>query len=148
MITNYPLPQLVPQDTLQQCLAATTIEGCEAQTCKSLFLNNFQGLGYCATSFTYQASVDTTVIPAPDQFGTVWVEYADGQGHLFSSALGVQDNQGSAFFEVLSKELFEPNQNGQPIDKLEISFQCRLYGADGQLFGTLSGGGIIAVAHP
>lgn len=148
LIANYPLPQLVPQDTLEQCLTATTIDGCQAQSCQSVFLNSFQDFEYCATDFSYQVEVDTFFMPAPDQYGTVWVEYTDESGRLFSSAFGAQDSQGAAFFDIIAREPFEPNENGQPTVKLEISFQCLLYGAGGQLFGTLSGTGVIAVAHP
>lgn len=148
MLTNYPIFQLLPQEIREICLTAVNTEGCQAQTCQSVFMGNAFELGYCATDFTYQALVDTTFTPAPAQFGTVWIEYGDETGRIFSSALGVQDTVSGNFFRIFSREPFEPSENGQPTEKLEVSFQCRLYDSDGQFRGILSGTGAIAVALP
>ncbi|MCB0557659.1 MAG: PKD domain-containing protein [Lewinellaceae bacterium] len=148
LVTSYPIGQLLPQQVREICLTATNTEGCQSETCKSVFLNNFQGLGYCATDFSYLASVDTTFTPVPEQFGSVWLEYIDGTGRVFNSASGPQDTMSGDFFRVISVEPFELNENGQPTEKLEVAFQCRLYDTNGQPFGTLTGTGVIAVAHP
>ena len=148
MLTNYLIVQLAPQEFRPVCLTAVNTEGCQAESCQSVYFGNAQALEYCATDFTYQASVDTTFISGPEQFGTAWIEYVDETGRPFSSALGGQDSVSGDFFRVLSRVPFEPNENGLPTDKLKVSFQCRLYGPDGLLLGTLSGTGDIAVAHP
>ena len=148
LATTYPLGQFLPQEVREVCLTATNTEGCQSQTCKSIFLLSFQGFGYCATDFSYQALIDTLFTPAPEQFGTVWLEYVDEQGRFFTSASGVQDTINGDFFFFFSTEPFEPNENGFPTEKLEVAFQCRLYDPDGQPSGILSGTGVIAVAHP
>ncbi len=148
LLTSYSIPQLLPQEFREACLTAVNTEGCQSQTCKSAFLGNNQEFGYCATDFTWETIIEVSVSPGGEQFGTVWIEYVDGSGQLFSSALGAQDTTGGDFFRVLSKEPFEPNENGLPTEKLEVSFQCRLYAVDGQPLGTIEGSGAIAVAHP
>lgn len=55
---------------------------------------------------------------------------------------------GGGFFQVLSKEPFGPDGNGLLTEKLEASFQCRLYDVAGQPLGTLAGTAVLAVAHP
>ncbi|MCB9264652.1 MAG: PKD domain-containing protein [Lewinellaceae bacterium] len=149
MLASYPITQLLPQEIREVCLTAVNTEGCQAQTCKSVFLsNNPAAFGFCSTDFTYQPRVDTFFTPAPDRYGTAWIDYSDGTGQTYSSALGYQDTTAGNFFEVDSIEPFEPNENGMPTQKLKVRFRCRLYGIDGQPFGILEAGSTIAVAHP
>jgi len=78
-------------------------------------------------------------------FGTVAMIYKDENGKEFRSDTDEQAE--SNFFEVLSVEPFENNENGEKTIKLEIKYLADVFDENGNK-KTIEGEGRIAVAHP
>jgi PKD repeat protein len=121
--------------------------GCIAEICKGVYITGQQQppFIFCEANFSYSAQPEITTQAAPDQLGTVIVEYEDEQGKVFTSALGPQD---AAQFTVLAIEAYERNENGMPTQKIDLQMSCRLYDAAGVFAFDLSGDAVIAVGTP
>jgi len=148
-LTIFPFPS----DTIAQiCLTATSdSQMCSATACKGVYsvsdsLPFLTEIYSCEAFYTYQLDIDSTVIPAPEQLGTVIIEYTDENGTTYSTALG---NQSPArFFTLNALENFEDNEAGEPTRKLEVAFDGVLYDQQGAVFAPLTGEAVIAVSLP
>lgn len=134
--------------SLNLCVTGTTFDGCTSTSCQTAFSTFLQGSPYiasCTAGFTYQVAADTVFVPAPEQLGSVIVEYTDADGVRYSSAWGSQDGY-NPVFEATSVEPYERNAGGSPTRKMELGFRCQLYREDGQPYSQLAGNGVFAVA--
>jgi hypothetical protein len=144
VITLFPLSQ-TPEEI---CLTASIDPiGCTSTVCKSVYQNFIQGqfsLGFCTTDFSYTTTVESIDIPAPEQLGTIIIEYEDEDGLLYSTAYGAQSSP--HFFNVLLITPFDNNENGKPTVKVDVQFEATLYDMDGSEWNTIQGEATIAVA--
>jgi len=96
-----------------------------------------------------ETTIDTQIIPNSDStnFSKIIIEYVDSDGIFYSSESALQDS--TAFFNILSFEDFDNDQNDNPTQKLDIELECTLFNENGNLPIQLTNGlGTIAVAHP
>jgi hypothetical protein len=142
-----------PPDTIAQiCLTATSdSQMCRATACEGVYskqdsLPFLTEIHSCEAFFTYQLQIDSTIIPAPEQLGTVIIEYTDESGAVYSTALGNQ--LAGPFFTVTAIEDFEANEQGDATRKLDVSFEALLYDESGAVFAPISGNAVIAVSVP
>ncbi|MFT4759981.1 MAG: hypothetical protein ACI9XO_002249 [Paraglaciecola sp.] len=142
----------VVSDTLFYGVTVTDAGGCESN---SSVMVNPQGNGgiACQAAFSVVADVDFTVendtifSPIPLQFSTVVIEYVDENGIFYSSEL--ENQSGSAAFNLLNINDFDNNENGEQTKQLEIEFNCVLGSEAAVPSLNLAGGsGKIAVAYP
>jgi hypothetical protein len=128
-------------------------EGCTASAGYSTPLNPGTIGAYCSARFGYEVTevivVDSIPVVVNDslQLSTVVVEYTNEAGELFSSAFTPQSNA-NAYFEILSVEDYDDNENGQKTKKLSIRFACRLWSANGAVIDLNNGEAVMGVAYP
>lgn len=91
--------------------------------------------------FTY--SVETIFIPLPS--GEVAIQWIDAEGRAWRSDAGIQES--TAFFVVTESTPYEKNEKGDDTRKMQVSFECRLFDANGEA-RDFFGSGVIAVAYP
>ena len=134
-------------------VAVADAEGCTAGAGYSTFWNPGVIGTYCSARFSYQVTevmqVDSIPVVIQDslQLSTVVVEYTDAAGKLFSSAFMPQSNA-NAYFEILSVEDFDDNENGEKTKKLSLRFACRLWNANGSFIELQNGEAVMGVAYP
>ena len=140
-------------NSTQQCLFATlgTALGdvCSATVCKGIYSvasNPINFIGYLETSYAFSMEEVEETLPAPDQLGTVIIEYTAEDGTVYSSSINSQTSD--AFFVVNTIEEYEENELGEATRKMNIQFSTNLYSETGQLFAPLSGEGTIGVSLP
>ena len=81
------------------------------------------------------------------QPGSVTIRWVDENGAVWVSQLGRQTPD--AYFQILSTDPYELNENGQKTRKMNVSFSCMLFNSDNPLVGRpITGTAVIAVAYP
>ena len=115
------------------------------ENCKPIQMNedNFIEI-VCSTNFEYNI-IDSIVAIQEFQYDRVVIEYMDDSCNIFRSNLSGQEE--AAFFNVLNSEMYEQNELGIETQKLNIDFNCQLFGEDNNSLD-LSGKGVIAVGLP
>jgi len=89
------------------------------------------------------------ITPQPDtlQPGSVTIRWVDENGVVWESQRGQQ--MPDAYFQILSSEPYELNENGQKTRKMNVSFSCLLFNPDNPSVGRpISGTAVTAVAYP
>ena len=140
-------------NSTQQCLYATLgtafEDVCTATVCKGIYSvasNPINFIGYLETSYTFSIEEVEETLPAPEQLGTVIIEYTAEDGTVYSSSINSQP--GDAFFLVNAIEEYDDNELGEATRKMDIQFNANLYNETGQLFAPVSGEASIAVSLP
>jgi len=134
-------------------VAVADAEGCTAGAGYSTFWNPGVIGTYCSARFSYQVTevmqVDSIPVVIQDslQLSTMVVEYTDAAGKLFSSAFAPQSNA-NTYFEILSVEDYDDNENGEKTKKLSLRFACRLWNANGSFIELQNGEAVMGVAYP
>ncbi|MBK7937281.1 MAG: hypothetical protein IPJ82_09405 [Lewinellaceae bacterium] len=131
---------IIHSDTLLKTYSVTVTDG--AGNTAEAGLDNLSGVNSISTagvSFSYQPVYN------PLQLGTVVIQWVDESGTIWRSDLGEQPND--TFFQILSSEPYEANENGVATQKLTVAYQCVMYNIP---LGSLqfSGSGVIAMAVP
>ncbi len=81
------------------------------------------------------------------QPGSVTIRWVDENGAVWESQRGQQTP--AAYFQILSSEPYEWNENGQKTRKMNVSFSCMLFNSDNPLVSRpVTGTAVIAVAYP
>ncbi len=81
------------------------------------------------------------------QLRSVVIRWVDENGVVWESQLAEQAP--GAYFQILSTEPYELNENGQKTWKMNVSFSCMLYNSDNPSEARpITGTAVIAVAYP
>lgn len=78
-------------------------------------------------------------------FASIRLSYRNSAGQVFSSAGAAQPETSS--FEITAFETYLENENGMPTQKVEIQFNCTLFGVNRDIEIT-NARAVIAIAHP
>jgi hypothetical protein len=76
----------------------------------------------------------------------VQLSYVDAQGQTWSTSVFGQT--AFSFFEVSDVAPFQPNENRQNTQRMNVSWQCQLFRSDPFEARSFSGSGVIGVAVP
>ncbi len=101
---------------------------------------------YCHADFSYEVVQAISSTPLPSEEGRVTIIYTDKAGKSYRSDLSQQP--ATSGFKILKIEDYEPNENGDPTIKLELSLNCHLFNPDGTVKVLSNGMAVIAVAYP
>lgn len=109
----------------------------------------------CSANFVYEmqdmiTQIDSTSFPAPVdsfQFSAVTIVYVDAQGNTFRSDLERQ-NSNTASFSIARVEEFDLNEKGDATKKMELSFRCTLWDANGNALVIKDGEAVWGIAYP
>jgi hypothetical protein len=101
---------------------------------------------YCHADFSYEVVQTISSTPLPSEEGRVTIIYTDKAGKSYRSDLSQQP--ATSGFKILKIEDYEPNENGDPTIKLELSLNCHLFNPDGTVKVLFNGMAVIAVAYP
>lgn len=134
-------------------VTVTDAQGCSV----SAEVNSFYSPGTVPPIYIAQFDYSLTPVVVPDTvvqvfpadslfFSKVVIEYTDTNGELFSSAFRQQE--AAAYFDILSVEDYDVNENGEKTKKLALRFDCRLWDAAGNPIDLKAGQAVIAVAYP
>lgn len=101
-----------------------------------------------SNSANFDFRVDNILPPAdPLQLGSVLIRWVDENDTVWESFRGAQPV--SSYFEILSSENYELNENGQKTRKMEVAFSCLLFNANNHSESRpINGTAVIAVAYP
>jgi hypothetical protein len=97
-------------------------------------------------NFSFQVQ---NIIPPVDtvQLKSVNIRWVAEDGGVWESQRAGQSTD--AYFQILSAEPYDPNENGQKTYKISIAFRCQVYNIlNTSLHQTLEGTAVIAVAYP
>ncbi len=141
-----------PQDSAfaQVCVTVTDANGCETTSCPAvkIFGNPVSGLVqyYSYTDFSYQTYTDTVLIGDPFAYGLATIEYGDELGNVYRSDWGAQD--ASSFFDLLSIEDYDDNENGEKTRKFDFKTTAVLYDSSGGALPFSTELSTFAIAYP
>lgn len=100
------------------------------------------------SSANFEFTVENVLPPSdPLQLGSVLIRWVDENNTVWESRRGAQP--ASSFFQILSSENYELNENGQKTRKMEVAFSCIMFNINNLSESRpISGTAVIAVAHP
>lgn len=133
------------KDTAKVCLKIIDANGCEAVSCKNVITDSNSTSLSVVSNFEY--SNTTYKVLNNFDFERVIIYYTDENAKTWKS-----DKYNQPFiykFELLSAKTHTPNRLGEPTYKLEVRFDCRLYGDSPSDYIDLKDAeAVIALAHP
>lgn len=132
-------------DTAKVCLKIIDANGCEAVSCKNVITDSSSTALRVVSNFEY-VNRAYKVLNNFD-FERVSIHYTDVNAKVWKS-----DKYNQPFiyvFEIIEAKAHTPNRIGENTRKLELKFNCRLYGDSPSDFIDLKDAeAIIALAHP
>ena len=121
------------------CLTVIDEEECENTTCINLKRPDRD----CLANYVYEKQGRVFSNPGETE---VVIGWTDENGVRFRSDRNKQP--GSSYFEVLSSEPYDDNEDGEKTRRLKVRFGCELYDENDNVFQMKGFEGFIAVAHP
>ena len=111
-------------------------------------INTFDSTFSGGKTADIQLSVTNILTPVDIlQLGRITIRWVDDNGVTWVSHKGLQTPD--AYFQIISSEAYEPNENGRKTHKMNVAFSCRLFNNNNPSQSRpLSGTAVIAVAHP
>ena len=142
-------PGLLFEDDGTHCVTITDPAGCSHERCVTL--SNVAGglheISYCSAGFSYEVS-EVALPPTVQDFDftNIILNYTDSNDVLFSSAF--QPQPASSYFEVLSVNEFDFNEQNYPTLQLQVRFDCVLFNAQGEGLLVRDATASVGVAYP
>jgi PKD repeat protein len=84
--------------------------------------NHVQGAG-CSSNFSLNPVI--TPLSNPSAFSNIVITWSDALGNVYTSDNAAQP--ASSYFQIVSVEDFDKNENGQTTKKLRVKFSCTVY---------------------
>lgn len=144
---NFSFGPLLQANAYEVCLETLSASGCFSLQCQTIRKTPAGSVETYGIDFDYSAQIDSITRPSLANKGTVWIEWENEDGMLYSTAFGAQ-NSPDHFFEIVAVEDFDENENRQKTRKISVRFDAILYNVNGVFYATISGSGVIAVAYP
>lgn len=129
--------------TIEVCVTIEDGNGSKSQMCKNVIVD--QNIAQCAANFSHAKStvyeLDNIDV---DQLSIVWY---DANGKRYSSEKYEQPS--TSYFMINEVEDYIENINSQPTSKMDVTFDCWVYGdSESDKIHLEDMEAIIAVAHP
>jgi hypothetical protein len=136
---------LVGIDTAKVCLKILDANGCEAVSCKNVITDSNSTLLRVVSNFEYENTAYR--ILNDFDYERVAIHYTDENAKTWKSD---KYNQPFVYnFELLKAHTHTPNRKGEATHKLELRFNCRLYGeSPSDYIDLIDAEAVIALAHP
>ncbi len=142
-------PGLLFEDDGTYCVTITDVGGCSHQRCVTItnVAGGLDEIGYCSAGFSYEIN-QVTIAPTVQDFDftNVTLNYTDRNDILYSSAFQPQPE--SSYFELLSVNEFDFNEQNYPTLQLVVRFDCLLFNANGDELIVKDASASLGIAYP
>lgn len=127
------------------CVTITDANNCSDEICKEITLTQGGTTPIiCGSRFSYEKIFEPGIGDSL-QLNTVFIQYTDPDGNVLMSDLQAQPN--SSYFEIISVEDYDDNENGDKTKKMSVSVNCVLLNDQGAGI-EFPFEGVIGVAYP